>query len=166
MKLETKSLVIRNIKPRSHVKVYLQWPKAAVLFEWNMDMWTICIDAVSMIPESIFFLWKVALYTGFLPPKGLRIMILTVADSNCNNHSKQFQQSQNISWWTFKMFKVPALKKYKKEDNTKKWKRFSMSLNRFGLDDVSNFKIIDRLVLKLLMSLRVSHEYGVLQLSY
>ena len=64
------------------------------------------------------------------------------------------------------MFKVPALKKNKKEDNTKKWKRFSMSLNRFGLDDVSNFKIIDRLVLKLLMSLRVSHEYGVLQLSY
>ena len=64
------------------------------------------------------------------------------------------------------MFKVPALKKYKKEDNTKKWNRFSMSLNRFGLDDVSNFKIIDRLVLKLLMSLRVSHEYGVLQLSY
>ena len=64
------------------------------------------------------------------------------------------------------MFEVPALKKYKKEDNTKKWKRFSMSLNRFGLDDVSNFKIIDRLVLKLLMSLRVSHEYGVLQLSY
>ena len=64
------------------------------------------------------------------------------------------------------MFKVTALKKYKTEDNTTKWKRFSMSLNRFGLDDVSNFKIIDRLVLKLLMSLRVSHEYGVLQLSY
>ena len=62
------------------------------------------------------------------------------------------------------MFKVPTLKKNKKEDNTKKWKRFSVSLNRFGLDDY--FKIIDRLVLKLLMSLSVSYEYGVLQLSY
>ena len=41
-----------------------------------------------------------------------------------------------------------------------------MSLNQFELDDVSNFKIIDKLVLKLLMSLRISHEYGVLQLSY
>ena len=126
-------------------------------------IWT-CGPSVLMLFQ--WFQSQVALYTGFLSPKGLQIMILTVADSNCNNHSKQFQQSQNISWRTFKMFKVPALKKYKKEDNTKKWKRFSMSLNRFGLDDVSNFKIIDRLVLKLLMSLRVSHEYGVLQLSY
>ena len=65
------------------------------------------------------------------------------------------------------MFQVPTLKKNKKEeDNTKKWKRFSVSLNRFELDDVSKFKIIYKLVLKLLMSLRVSQEYGVLQLSY
>ena len=65
------------------------------------------------------------------------------------------------------MFQVPTLKKKKKEvDNTKKWKRYSESLNRFELDDASNFKIIDKLVLKLLMSLRVSHKYGVLQLSY
>ena len=41
-----------------------------------------------------------------------------------------------------------------------------MSLNRFELDDVSDLKVIGKLVLKLLMSLRASHEYGVLQLSY
>ena len=65
------------------------------------------------------------------------------------------------------MFKVPTMNRNKKEkDNTKKWKGFSMSLNRFELDDVSDMKIIGKLVLKLLMSLRVSQEYGVLQLSY
>ena len=54
------------------------------------------------------------------------------------------------------MFKDPTLNKNKKEeDNTKKWKRFSVSLNRwFELDDVSDMKIIEMLVLKLLMSLR------------
>ena len=51
----------------------------------------------------------------------------------------------------------------KAEDNTK---RFLVSLDRFELDYVSNFTIIDKLVLKLLMSIRVSQEYGVLQLSY
>ena len=62
------------------------------------------------------------------------------------------------------MFKVPTLNKYKKEkDNTKKWRRFSMSLNRFEMDDVSDLKITSKLVLKLLMSLRVSQKYGVLQ---
>ena len=65
-----------------------------------------------------------------------------------------------------KMFKVPTLNKKKKKDKTKKWKVFSVSLNRFELDDVIDLKIIDKLVLKLLMSLRVSQEYGVLQLSY
>ena len=65
------------------------------------------------------------------------------------------------------MFKVPTLNKNKKEeDNTKKWKRFSVSLNRFELDDVSDLKIIDKLVLNLLMSIRVLQEYGVLQLIY
>ena len=65
------------------------------------------------------------------------------------------------------MFKVPTLNKNKKEeDNTKKWKRFSVSLNRFELDDVSDLKIIEKLVLKLLMSVRVLQEYGVLQLIY
>ena len=65
------------------------------------------------------------------------------------------------------MFKVPTLNKNKKEeDNTKKWKRFSVSLNRFELDDVSDLKIIDKLVLKLLTSVRVLQEYGVLQLIY
>ena len=44
--------------------------------------------------------------------------------------------------------------------------RISVSLNRFEWDDVSDLKIIDNLVLKLLMSLRVPQEYGVLQLSY
>ena len=39
-------------------------------------------------------------------------------------------------------------------------------MNRFELDDVSNLNIIGKLVLKLLMSLRVSQKYGVLQLSY
>ena len=65
------------------------------------------------------------------------------------------------------MFKVPTLNKNKKEeDNTKKWKRFSVSLNRFELDGVSDLKIIDKLVLNLLMSVRVLQEYGVLQLIY
>ena len=65
------------------------------------------------------------------------------------------------------MFKVPTLNKNKKEeDNTKKWKRLSVSLNRFELDDVSDLKIIDKLVLNLLMSIKVLQEYGVLQLIY
>ena len=65
------------------------------------------------------------------------------------------------------MFKVPTLNKNKKEeDNTKKWERFSVSLNRFEVEDVSDLMIIDMLVLKLLMTLRVSEEYVVLQLSY
>ena len=65
------------------------------------------------------------------------------------------------------MFKIPTLNKNKKEeDNTKKWERFSVSLNKFELEDVSDLMIIDKLVLKLLMTLRVSEEYGVLQLSY
>ena len=41
-----------------------------------------------------------------------------------------------------------------------------MSLNRFALDDICDLKIIDKLALKLLISLRVSLEYGVLRLSY
>ena len=65
------------------------------------------------------------------------------------------------------MLKVPTLNKNKKEkDDTKKWKGFSVSLNRFQLDDVIDLKIIGKLVLKFLMSLRVSQKYGVLQLSY
>ena len=65
------------------------------------------------------------------------------------------------------MFKVPILNKNKKETgNTKKWKRFSVPLSNFESDDVNNLNIIDKLVLKLLMSLRVSQEHGVLQLSY
>ena len=53
------------------------------------------------------------------------------------------------------MFKVPTLNKYKKEkNNTKKWRRFSVSLNRIEMDDVSDFKITGKLVLKLLMSLK------------
>ena len=64
-----------------------------------------------------------------------------------------------------KCFKVPTLNKYKKEkDNTKKWNGFSVSLNRFEMDDVSDLKIIGKLVLELLMSLRLSQKYGVLQL--
>ena len=65
------------------------------------------------------------------------------------------------------MVKVPTLNKKKKEkDNIKKWKGFSVSLNRFELGDVSDLNIIDKLVLKLLMPLRASQEYGVLQISY
>ena len=41
-----------------------------------------------------------------------------------------------------------------------------MSLNRFEFEDASDLRIIDKLVLKLFMSLKVSQEYGVLQLSY
>ena len=33
----------------------IQWSKPAVLFEWNVDVQTICIGPVSLIPESIFF---------------------------------------------------------------------------------------------------------------
>ena len=40
------------------------------------------------------------------------------------------------------------------------------ALNRFKLDNMSDIKIIDKLVLKVLMSLRVSQKFGVLQLSY
>ena len=66
-----------------------------------------------------------------------------------------------------KMFKGPTLNKKKKEkDNTKNWKGFLVSLNRSELDDVSDLKIIDKLVLKLLMSLRQSQEFGALQLRY
>ena len=65
------------------------------------------------------------------------------------------------------MFEVPTLNKNKKEeDNTNKSKRFSLSLIRFELDDVSELKIIVKLVLKLLMSLTVLQEFGVLQPSY
>ena len=50
----------------------------------------------------------------------------------------------------------------------KKLKVFSVSLNRFELRDASNLKIIviGKLVLNLLISLRVSHKNGALQLSY
>ena len=99
-------------------------------------------------------------------PKGLRIKMLIVAGSNSNNHLWQFQQSRKISRSTFKIFKVPALHKYKKEeDNAKKWKIFSVSLNRFDLDDISHLKIIGKFILKLLMFIRVSQEHDVLQLS-
>ena len=48
------------------------------------------------------------------------------------------------------MFTVLTLSKNKKQkDNNKKWKGFSVSLNRLELDDVSDLKIIDKLVLKL-----------------
>ena len=58
------------------------------------------------------------------------------------------------------MSKVQTSNKYKKQkDKTKKWKGFSVSLNRFEMDDVSDLKIIGKLVLKLLMSLRVSQNY-------
>ena len=41
------------------------------------------------------------------------------------------------------MFKVPTLNKRKKEkDDTKKWKEFQLSLNRFELNDISDVKII------------------------
>ena len=92
---------------------------------------------------------------------------LILAGSNCNNNSSQFQQSRNISQSTFKMFKVPTLNKNKKEkDITKKWKGFSVSLNRFELEDFSDLMIIGKLVLKLLMSLRMPQRYVVRLLNY
>ena len=39
-------------------------------------------------------------------------------------------------------------------------------LEQIWLDDVSDLKIIDKSVLKFTIPLRVSQEYGVLQLSY
>ena len=62
------------------------------------------------------------------------------------------------------MFKVPTLNK--KKITVKDEKRFSVSLSRFELDDVIDLKIVYKLVLKLLMSLRVSQKYGALRLSY
>ena len=46
-------------------------------------------------------------------------------------------------------------------NNEKKEKRkwFSVSLNRFELDDISGWKIIEVLVLKVLIFLRVTSEY-------
>ena len=45
------------------------------------------------------------------------------------------------------MFKFPTLNKNKKEkNNNKERKRFSVSLNSLELDDVSDLKIIDKLV--------------------
>ena len=70
----------------------------------------------------------------------------------------QLERLQNVQ-------KSNSEKNKKEEDDTKKWKRFSVSLSRFVLDNVSDFKIVDKLVLKLLMSVIVSQEYGVLQLS-
>ena len=52
-------------------------------------------------------------------------------------------------------------KRKKEKNNAKKWKEFSVSFSKFELDDVSELKIIGKLVLKFLMSLRVSHKYGV-----
>ena len=64
------------------------------------------------------------------------------------------------------MFKVPVLSKNKKEqDNTKKWKGFSVALDRFELDDLSDLGIIGKFALKLFMSLRRSQKYGVLYCS-
>ena len=42
------------------------------------------------------------------------------------------------------MFKAPTLnkKKKKEKDNTKKWKGFSVPLNRFELDDDGDLKMI------------------------
>ena len=39
-------------------------------------------------------------------------------------------------------------------------------LEKIELDDVSDLKIIDKLILKLFMPLRISQDYGVLQPSY
>ena len=58
------------------------------------------------------------------------------------------------------MSKVPTSNKYKNQKGkTKNWKGFSVSLNRFEMDNVGDLKIIGKLVLKLLMSLRVSQNY-------
>ena len=62
-----------------------------------------------------------------------------------------------------KGLKFQRLTKRKKEkDSTKKWTGFSVFLTRFQSDNISDLKIIGKLVLKLLMSLRVSQKYGVL----
>ena len=44
-------------------------------------------------------------------------------------------------------------------EKKKKKKWFSVSLNRFELDDISGWKIIEVLVLKVLIFLRVTSEY-------
>ena len=62
------------------------------------------------------------------------------------------------------MVKVPILNKKREKDNTKNGKD-SRVLEQEDFDDVSDLKIIDKLVFKLLISRRVSQKYGVLQLS-
>ena len=83
----------------------------------------------------------------------------------CGNEENRDRNAGNQGESTFKIFKVPRLNKYEKEkDDTEKWRGFSVSLSRFKMDDVSDLKITAKLVLKILMSLRVSQKYGVLQL--
>ena len=62
------------------------------------------------------------------------------------------------------MVKVPILNK-KEEKITLKNGKDSRVLEQEDFDNVSDLKIIDKLVLKLLISRRVSQKYGVLQLS-
>ena len=62
------------------------------------------------------------------------------------------------------MVEVPILNK-KEEKITLKNGKDSRVLEQEDFDNVSDLKIIDKLVLKLLISRRVSQKYGVLQLS-
>ena len=94
-----------------------------------------------------------------ISPKGIQIKILIAAGSDCN-----FNRATTSVRVPSKYLEFHHCTKIKR--NTKKWKRFSVSLNRFELDDVSDLKIIGKWVLELLMSLRASQKYGVLQLSW
>ena len=62
------------------------------------------------------------------------------------------------------MVEVPISNK-KEEKITLKNGKDSRVLEQEDFDNVSDLKIIDKLVLKLLISRRVSQKYGVLQLS-
>ena len=115
----------------------------------------------------IFFLMKscTSLYTVLLSPNWLRIKVLIVEGWNSNNIAISTEPQRTSVGAPSEYLKFQHWTEIEK-DNTKKWKWFSVSLNRFELDDVSDLKIIDKLVLKLLMSLRVSQKYSVLHLSY
>ena len=47
-----------------------------------------------------------------------------------------------------------------------KMKEFPLSLNSSDLDNISDLKVIGKLILRLLMSLRVSQKYGPWLLNY
>ena len=82
----------------------------------------------------------------------MQVWIVTTIHSILTEPQHLSEYLQNVS-----ISKTLNTNKKKK----KIWKGFSVFLNRFELDDVSDLKIIGKIILKLLMSLRVSKKYSV-----